>query len=267
MRSSTVEAIAIIPARYEATRFPGKLLAQDRTGKVLLRYVCEAAESASKISRVIVATDDKRIKEAVEAWGGEAVMTSPDHKCGTDRAAEVSSSLDADIIVNVQGDEPEMRPQMIDQVVDLLVANPDCVISTLACKISHRQEVEDPDTVKVVLGEDGRALYFSRWPIPYVRNPEESGAERGVEEVVHLKHIGIYGYRSGFLATFTSLPQSPLEKLEKLEQLRALHHGYRIAVGITPYNTLGIDTPADFETFLARTSPREDQNQVKEDTP
>ena len=153
---------------------------------------------------------------------------------------------------------------MIDQVVELLELNPDCVISTLACEITDSVEIEDPNTVKVVLDKDGCALYFSRWPIPYVREHGGVPAKGAGRDIVQLKHVGIYGYGRDFLATFSSLPQSPSEKAEKLEQLRALHHGYRIAVGITPYNTLGIDTPEDFDAFAARNAARGEDSKIEE---
>ena len=259
------QIVGVIPSRWGSTRFPGKSLAMI-SGKPMIRWVVERVKQAKKLDAVIVATDDLRIADCVHALelpGVQVAMTRTDHPSGTDRIAEAVQSLEVDAVINVQGDEPEMKPDMIDQVVELLVEEPDCVISTLACRITDRAELDDPNAVKVVLGQDGRALYFSRRAIPYVRDPED--AKAGDDTPTHLKHIGIYGYRRDFLATFTTLPQAPLEKLEKLEQLRALHYGYRIAVGITPYNTLGIDTPADFEAFLARIAQAEVRGRVKEE--
>ena len=244
----TPEAVVIIPARYAATRFPGKLLQKDPTGKPLLRHAWQAACHASSITRVIVAADDERIQNAVRAWGGEAVMTSPDHSSGSDRIAEVAARIESPVIVNVQGDEPMLRPEMIDQVVEMLQADHNCVMSTLANEIETDDELADPNAVKVVVDASGRALYFSRSPIPHVRGAHSPTAEAPLK---HLKHLGIYGYRREFLLAFTRLPPAPIEQAEKLEQLRVLYHGYAIRVGVTPHRLIGVDTPEDYQAFLA----------------
>lgn len=239
-------AVAIIPARYAATRLPGKPIMRDPRGKYVIQYVCEAASKAKLINRVIVATDDKRIFDVVTSLGFEAAMTSDKHPSGSDRIAEVARGIDADVVVNIQGDEPQIRPEQIDQVVSLLDEAKDCVVSTLASKIESPEELADPNVVKVVVDNEWRALYFSRLPIPYVR-----GAKNQLHEspVPHLHHIGIYGYRREFLLQYVRLPRPAIEDAEKLEQLRVLASGHRIKVGLTPYRLIGIDTPADFEAF------------------
>ena len=263
------QAVAIIPARYAATRLPGKLIKRDPAGKCLIEYVGAAAQRASRIGRVIVATDDERILAIAQAAGLEARMTSPDHTCGTDRVAEVAAGLEAEVIVNCQADEPQLRPEMVDQTVALLEADPECVMSTLACEVQSEEEFADPNVVKVVVDGAGRALYFSRAPIPFwrdrgkgVRNHlcEAPGGPCGqmVPDTFSaiplrpLHHIGLYGFRRGFLLEYARLPKTRLEETEKLEQLRALYHGYQIKVGVTPYRLIGVDTPADFEAFSRR---------------
>ena len=242
------EAIVIIPARYASKRFPGKLLQKDAGGKVLLQHTWEAAGRAASIERVIVATDDERIYRAVEGWGGEPVMTSADHASGSDRIAEVARGMECGLIVNVQGDEPMIRPEMIDQVVAMLREDDKCVMATLANEIEDGAELADPNAVKVVVDAKGHALYFSRSPVPYVRDAPSPTAAAPLR---HLKHLGIYGYRRAFLIRFTALPAAPIEQAEKLEQLRALYHGYTIRVGVTPHRLIGVDNPQDFERFLA----------------
>ena len=239
-----MNAIAIIPARYASTRLPGKPLL-DRTGMPLIQHVVQAVGSASSIQKIVVATDDARIAQAVEAFGGNCVMTRADHPSGTDRIAESAEilSLEADdIVVNVQGDEPEMPGACIDQLVELL-ARGGCPMATLATPLSD-DEADDPNKVKVVIRADGRALYFSRARIPVDR---DSG-----RQVRYLLHLGIYAYRVAFLKRYASLPPTPAEQAEKLEQLRALESGFEIAVGVTDYRACGIDTPADYEAFVHR---------------
>ena len=242
----TASAVAIIPARYASTRLPGKPLLDDGLGRTVLDYVCEAASKAALVRRVIVATDDARIRDAVAARGYEAAMTRSDHPSGSDRIAEVARTIECDIVVNVQGDEPQVRPDMIDQAVALLHESPDCVVSTLACEIASEEELADPNVVKVVCDDAGRALYFSRLPIPYVRDaPRQFGAG----PAAHLHHIGLYAYRREFLLRYVAMPPCALERAEKLEQLRVLAAGYRIRVGTTPHRPLGIDTPEDLTAF------------------
>jgi 3-deoxy-manno-octulosonate cytidylyltransferase (CMP-KDO synthetase) len=236
--------IVIIPARYASTRLPGKpLLAL--TGKTLIQHVVEAVRPARKIQRIVVATDDARIAEAVSAFGGEAIMTRADHVCGTDRIKEAAEKLrlaDDDIVVNVQGDEPDMPPACIDKLVELL-EHGGAPMATLATPLPYDQ-ADDPNKVKVVRDRSGRAMYFSRSRIPFDR--DRSGATG------YLLHLGIYAYRVAFLKTFASLPPTAAEKSEKLEQLRALEHGHSILVAVVPYCGCGIDTPEDYAAFVKR---------------
>lgn len=239
-------AVAIIPARFDATRFPGKPLAL-LNGKIIIQHVYENASEAKLVDSVIVATDDKRIFEAVNSFGGKAVMTSGSHKSGTDRIAEAAADMDCDIVVNVQGDEPFIRPKMIDDVVDLLYNDTKASIATLAKKITDNDELRSPHVVKVVVDDDGFALYFSRSPIPYHRDnwKDLESVAYNADETEVFKHIGIYGYRKDALLKFSSMPQGGLENIEKLEQLRALACGMKIKVGKTEFDTLGIDTEED----------------------
>jgi 3-deoxy-manno-octulosonate cytidylyltransferase (CMP-KDO synthetase) len=242
-----VKAIAIIPARYASTRFPGKPLVKE-TGKYLIQHVCEQVGRASSITEVIVATDDERIAQAVRSFGGRVAMTRADHPSGTDRVAEVAQGLDAEIIVNVQGDEPEIEPAGIDKLVGLLAGDPAVQIGTLACPFGADTDPTDPNAVKVVLDARGRALYFSRSLIPYPRDtagrPDRPGR--------WLLHLGIYAYRRSFLLKLAKLPPTPLEQREKLEQLRVLENGLTMAVGIVEKAAIGIDTPEDYAAFVGR---------------
>jgi 3-deoxy-manno-octulosonate cytidylyltransferase (CMP-KDO synthetase) len=246
---STPSAIAIIPARFASVRLPGKPILRDPAGKTIIEYVCAAASAAARISRVIVATDDDRIAAVVREAGYEARMTSPNHPSGSDRIAEVVASLQSDIVVNVQGDEPMIRPEMIDQVISLLQDDAECQVSTLVTPINSSAELADPNVVKVVVDNQWRALYFSRSPIPYVRGAKDQLAE---SPLPHLHHIGMYGYRRPFLLQYVKLPRPAVEDAEKLEQLRVLAAGHRIKVGVTPHAPIGIDTPEDFEAFCRR---------------
>ncbi len=229
---------AIIPARYGSTRFPGKPLAS-QTGKPLIRHVYEAVSAARRIDRVIVATDDERIAAAVRAFGGQAVMTRADHATGTDRIAEVARSLEAGLVVNVQGDEPEMDPAHIDRLVALMEQRPEAAMGSLACRFSGVEDVLNPACVKVVLDGDGFALYFSRSVIPYPRDDGGRPADPGR----WLLHLGIYAYRPDFLQRLTRASPAESEVLEQLEQLRALHLGARIAMAVVERHSSGIDTP------------------------
>lgn len=243
--------LAVIPARYASSRLPGKPIREEAkrvTGKYLIQHVYEQVAQAD-VDQVIVATDDPRIYDAVKAFGGEAAMTSPEHRCGTERVAEVAAAHDADIVVNVQGDEPDLPPDTVTQVVRMLQDDPDAAMSTVAYEIDDPQELADSSAVKVVLDNRGYALYFSRHPIPFVRDASDPFREAPLK---FLKHMGIYGYRRGLLLQYASLPATALEQSEKLEQLRALANGYRIRVGITTHRCMGIDTPEDMEAFLDR---------------
>lgn len=236
-----VRTLGVIPARYAAQRFPGKPLALI-AGKPLVQRVYEQARQATTLDDVVIATDDTRILEAVDAFGGNAVMTSPDCPSGTDRAAEVAGEYPADLIVNIQGDEPLMKPGMIDQLVTGMLAEPNFVMGTLARPVESAEVWSNPNVVKVVFGVNGNALYFSRCSVPF-------GRDAGGQFVTGLahKHIGIYAYRREFLLKFVTLPQSPLEKTEKLEQLRALENGFGIRVWVTPNDSIGVDRPEDVE--------------------
>jgi 3-deoxy-manno-octulosonate cytidylyltransferase (CMP-KDO synthetase) len=234
-----VRTLGVIPARYAAQRFPGKPLALI-AGKTLIQRVYEQARQAKRLDDVIVATDDTRILEAVEAFGGNATLSSPDCPSGTDRSAEVARQQSCDLIVNIQGDEPLMKPAMIDQLVSGMEAEPEFPMGTLARPIESPEVWANPNVVKVVFGSKGNALYFSRCSLPYIR--DANGAF--VAGQAH-KHIGLYAYRREFLLKFVALPQSELEKTEKLEQLRALENGYAIRVWVTPHDSIGVDRPED----------------------
>ena len=240
----------VIPARLASTRLAGKLLLTE-TGKTLLEHTHEAAKGASKPSGVIVAADHEEIAAAVRTFGGEVRMTSPQCASGTDRVAEVARHLDGvDIVVNVQGDEPELPGASIDRAIELLEENPDMVMSTLATPIRDRAVLEDPSCVKVVFDHRGRALYFSRSAIPHAR-PWRDELLRAEPPLFYL-HVGLYAYRRDFLLRLSELPRTPLEKLESLEQLRVLENGYQIAVGVINEPTIGIDTPEDYRAFVRR---------------
>jgi len=237
--------IVIIPARYASVRLPGKPLLAE-TGLPLIVHVVQAVKGAKSIDRVVVATDDERIAAAVRGAGGQAVMTRADHTCGTDRLAETADILnlaDDDIVVNVQGDEPDIPPSLVDELVSL-VTTTGCPMATL-CTPMSAAEAADPNKVKVVFSDAGRALYFSRAKIPHQRDLAGPAAK-------HYLHIGIYAYRVNFLKTFSKLPPAKLERVEKLEQLRALENEYPIAVKPVRYDGVGIDTPEDYAAFVAR---------------
>jgi 3-deoxy-manno-octulosonate cytidylyltransferase (CMP-KDO synthetase) len=240
--------VVVIPARFGSTRFPGKPLVRE-TGKFLIQHVYEQASLASCVDEAVVATDDERIRAAVESFGGRAIMTSPAHRSGTDRVAEAVRALKADLVVNVQGDEPELEPEAIDLAVALLERHPDADMSTLAAPVADPARLRDPNLVKVVLDARGYALYFSRALIPASKSYPELPPG---DQHVYLGHIGLYVFRRDFIFRFASLPPSPLETHESLEQLRALEHGHKIIVGITSYQARGIDTPEDYQAFLAR---------------
>ncbi|MBU0641558.1 MAG: 3-deoxy-manno-octulosonate cytidylyltransferase [Planctomycetes bacterium] len=245
-----MDVVAIIPARYGSTRFSGKALA-NQTGKPLIQHVCERVAAARCVRRCIVATDDERISVAVAAFGGEAVMTRPDHASGTDRIAEVVATLDGtatDIIVNVQGDEPEIDPADLDRLVERLSGDAVAPVATLAAPFPAGEDPRDPNCVKVVCDEAGRALYFSRALVPF---PRGSVAEVA-DAVGWLLHVGVYAYRRDFLLELTGWGPSRLERIERLEQLRVLEHGRAIAVHVVERAWVGIDTPQDYAEFVRR---------------
>lgn len=237
--------VALIPSRYASTRFPGKPLV-DILGKPMIQRVYERVTQARGIDRVIVATDDQRIFNVVRAFGGEVEMTREDHPTGTDRLAEVAARIDADLVVNVQGDEPLIDPRMIEAAVEPLRQDPGILMGTLMTPIASVDEFLNPNVVKVVTDREGFALYFSRAPIPHPRD-FSSDLELHLSALAPRKHVGLYVYRRDFLLRYPRLPATPLENLEKLEQLRALEHGFRIRVVETALTSLGVDTPADLE--------------------
>ncbi|MCX8036044.1 MAG: 3-deoxy-manno-octulosonate cytidylyltransferase [Candidatus Sumerlaeia bacterium] len=241
--------LAVIPARYAATRLPGKPLA-DIHGKPLIQWVVERARTCRHIDRVIVATDDRRIYDAVLAFGGEARMTSPDCNSGSDRIAEVIRTLPCDLVVNIQGDEPMIATESVNLAVEALLRDSDCPVSTAKVAIYDRAEYESPHAVKVVTDARGYALYFSRSPIPNRIRTGPDAAPDG-KTLWGYKHLGLYVYRRQALLDFVSWPPSPLEQTEKLEQLRYLDHGYRIRVVETPFDSVGVDTPEDLERVRA----------------
>jgi 3-deoxy-manno-octulosonate cytidylyltransferase (CMP-KDO synthetase) len=260
--------VAIVPARMGSERFPGKVLA-DRTGWPLIRHVCGRAAEASSVGRVVVATDDDRVRAAVEGFGGEVgveVVMTGEHPNGTSRLAEAARvlGLGADeVVVNVQGDEPELEPGLIDLAVEALVSG-SAPMATVAAPMAEGEDPADPNVVKVVRRVDGTALYFSRSVVPFVRGGAPASAGRGnrgapavqSHDRWHgaLRHVGLYAYRRSFLETYVSLAPTPLEQCERLEQLRVLEHGHAIAVALAPAGSghAGIDTPEQYGAFVRR---------------
>ena len=265
--------VAVIPARFSSTRFACKVLAKD-TGKFLVQHTYEQACLAKLPEKVIIAADDEKVVAAAETFGAECILTSVEHKSGTDRIAEAVADLDVDIIVNLQADEPEIHPDNIDYLAELLIKAQDSTLktqnyemATLAAEFQSPEQIVDPNIVKVIItrcvgdtsnepratsDEIGRAIYFSRFPIPYDR--EKSGVGN-VQQ--YLRHLGIYAYRKQFLLKITALPQTPLEKIEKLEQLRAIENGFNILVGKVEHTCDGIDTPEQYAKFVKRYKKRQ----------
>jgi 3-deoxy-manno-octulosonate cytidylyltransferase (CMP-KDO synthetase) len=236
-----MNALGVIPARYESNRFPGKVLA-DLCGQPVIQYVYEEALKASTLEDLLVATDDERILKRVENFSGRALLTAKGHQSGTDRITEVVNPIDTQIVVNIQADEPLIHFSMIDELVNCLLQNPDICMATLIHKIEDKRQLEDPNIVKVVKSKDDFALYFSRSLIPHSRSSLQLSPS-----LSFYKHLGIYAYTKDFLFTFTNLPVGILERSERLEQLRALEHGYKIKLIETSFNTIGVDTPQDLE--------------------
>lgn len=233
-----MRVVCIIPARYASTRLPGKPLLEI-AGKPMIRHVVEQVKKAATVDRILVATDDERIYNAVVDFGGEAWLTRDDHPTGTDRLAEVAEQLpEAELILNVQGDEPLIPPQAIDALVEAFDGRPELQMATLVTPLAE-EEAGNPAVVKAVASLDGHAMFFSRSLIPYPRN---LGAYSTA-----FKHIGVYAYRRDFLLQFARLAPTPLELTESLEQLRALEHGYQIRLIETPFRSIGVDTPEDLE--------------------
>ena len=251
--------VVVIPARYASARLPGKPLA-DIAGKPMVVHVADRARE-SGAQEVIVATDDHRIREAVARHGHEAMMTRPDHASGTDRIAEIVAArawADDLIVVNVQGDEPRIPPQLVRSVAEQLAGHRDAAIATACHSVHSAAEMFDPNVVKVVLDRQGYAAYFSRAPIPYARDAFKADTSRLPEGLPVYRHLGLYAYRCSFLKIYSTLQPAAVEQFESLEQLRALWHGYRISVAVTDQAPdPGVDTPEDLEkmrrVFLART--------------
>jgi 3-deoxy-manno-octulosonate cytidylyltransferase (CMP-KDO synthetase) len=235
----SLQTVAVIPARFASSRFPGKPLA-DLDGRPMIEHVYRRVERSQLVSRVIVATDDLRVATAVSRFGGEVRLTRADHPTGTDRLAEVATTLECDLVVNVQGDEPLIAPGAVDEAVGALAADPEVQITTLYRRISDPAELKNPNIVKVAIDRAGFALYFSRAPIPYVRDPRVGWPPL-------YRHIGLYAYRRSALLVLAALEPTPLERAEALEQLRALEHGIRIKAFETAYDSFGVDTPEDLE--------------------
>ena len=235
-----MKAIGVIPARWGATRFEGKVLA-DLLGKPVIQHVWENAKKAKTLDSLIVACDDERIIKVVEGFGGKALYTSPDQPSGTDRLAEVVNPLDVKIAVNIQGDEPLVKPIMIDNLVMALENEKEAQMATMIKRIEDSSELTNSNVVKAVIDKNGYALYFSRYAIPYNRTAETDEKKRPV----YFKHIGLYAFTKDFLFIFRNLPKSSLENAEKLEQLRVLEYGYKIKTVETKFDTVGVDTPED----------------------
>jgi 3-deoxy-manno-octulosonate cytidylyltransferase (CMP-KDO synthetase) len=244
--------VAIIPARFGSTRFPGKPLA-NATGKTLIQHVYERVCEARRVSECVVATDDQRIADAVELFGGRAVMTRADHATGTDRIAEVVAETGRpdDLVLNVQGDEPEIEPVALDRLIERMQSEPEYPCGTLACPFPADVDPGDPNRVKVVCDLRGRAMYFSRAQTPFPRD-----ATRANEPRPWLLHLGVYAYRRSFLLELAAWPPTPLECIEQLEQLRILERGRSIAVEIVERASPGVDTPEDYEAFVSRWNAR-----------
>jgi 3-deoxy-manno-octulosonate cytidylyltransferase (CMP-KDO synthetase) len=258
----SLRVLAVIPARYASTRFPGKPLALI-SGKPMIQRVCDQVRQCRLVERVVVATDDVRIQAAVEAFGGEAIMTRSRHGSGTARMAEVAERMVAGIYVNVQGDEPLIAPEAISAAVEVLLADKSARVSTLCVPIGDLREVNDPNVVKVVCDARGNALYFSRAAIPVLRDAShEAAAGRGASPV-YKKHLGLYAFRREALLEFASLTQGLLEQAEQLEQLRLLEHGIPIRVVETTYDSVSVDVPEDIarveQVLRSQSVPRNDR--------
>ena len=235
---SAPKIVVVIPARFGSTRLPGKPLIS-LAGKSMIERVYERAKLAARVNRVIVATDDERIVSAVEAFGGEARMTRSEHRTGTERVAEVAAREQGDVFVNVQGDEPLLDPNAIDVAVNSLLEEPQASISTVATAIKTPGDIMDPNVVKAVLDFDGNAIYFSRAPIPWVRDTASK------IQVRHLKHLGLYVFQRGALLEYPTLPQGELERVEQLEQLRWMENGWKIRVAEVEHDAISVDVPKD----------------------
>lgn len=249
-------AIGVIPARYQSTRFEGKVIAEI-LGKPMIQYVWERAKEALLLDDLIIACDDQRVKDLATRFGAKVVMTSKDHQSGTDRLTEVVNPLDVEIVVNIQADEPLVHPVMIDSIVDVLSSDNSITMATLMKKIDDPSDISNPHVVKVVTDKEGFALYFSRSAIPHLAKDSQ------VKAPLYYKHIGIYGYTKDFLFTYKNIPASNLEKIERLEQLRVLEDGFKIKVIETKFDSISVDTPSDLDKvrqYLANKEPNEQRD-------
>jgi 3-deoxy-manno-octulosonate cytidylyltransferase (CMP-KDO synthetase) len=239
------KAIIVIPARYGSTRLPGKALAEIE-GRPLVQHVYDRAIRSRLASDCLIATDDARICRACEGFGGNVMMTSPDHNSGTDRMAEVASKLHADVYINVQGDEPLVDPDAVDLLIKTMFDDPSIKMGTLKRPMNSYEDFTNPNMVRVVCDKDDFALYFSRAPVPFLTR-DRFEEHRGLV----FKHIGLYSFRRDFLLEFSKMPPSPLERAERLEQLRVLEAGIRIKALTTDYESISVETPADLERVRA----------------
>ena len=234
--------LGVIPVRYNSSRLPGKPLIPVQ-GKPLIQRVYERASKSKFLNRLMVATDDQRIKDKVKDFGGEVVLTSQKPRTGSDRVAEAVRNLNYDLILNIQGDEPFLKPQMLDQLINFMQKNKNVQMGTLAKKVKDKDFFKNPDRVKVVMDKNGNAIYFSRFSIPF---------QRKKEKINYYEHIGIYAFRKKFLSKYSQLKQTPLEKSESLEQLRVLENGYRIKVLLTKYGSKSINSYVDLKELKKR---------------
>ena len=230
------KVVGVIPARFASARMPGKPLKSVR-GKSLIQRIYQQASKSILIDKLLVATDDRRIRDAVFGFGGEVVLTSPEHKSGSDRVAQAIKGLDGELVLNIQCDQPFLNPKMLDQLVSYMLKNRKIYMTTLAQKINHNKDLSDPNVVKVVMDKNGFALYFSRSTLPYSK----------AKNRIFYKHIGIYGFNRNFLKKFAELKQTPLEKIEKLEQLRVLENGYKLKVLVSKYDSISVDSPSQLK--------------------
>ena len=256
MKSHKPKVIAVIPARYDSTRLPGKVL-KDICGKPMIQHVYERVSNILSVRKVIIATDDKRILQTAQKFGANAEMSPKSCKSGTDRIAWIVKKMpdirEDDIIINVQGDEPLINPQAIEKLAKTISKDSDIYIASLMTKISDINELMSPDVVKVVVDKDNFALYFSRSPVPFARDKWKSLKNKLILSTADIfyKHLGIYAFRKHFLLKYAKMPQTCLEKIEKLEQLRAVENGYRIKMAETEFDSISVDTSADLEKILS----------------
>lgn len=246
-----MKILAVIPARYESTRFPGKVLAKE-TGKFLIQHTWEQVRKVPKLDKILIATDSKIVLDACNTFGADCIMTSASHQSGTDRIAEAVAKIDTNIVINVQGDEPEIEPANIELLAGLMIDNPKAKMATLIAKFETKEQIENPNIVKVIIDKDRNAKYFSRSVIPCCR---KNGPIGDIKD--YYRHLGIYAYTKDFLLYITKLPAGRLEQIEQLEQLRVIEYGYPILTGLVSHHTAGIDTPEQYKDFVKRIKQKE----------